>query len=56
MADKLFNHELAGARNIVKQQYGDTIKHPAAKAVVTDMAYNLGSAGLGDFKKFKGAI
>ena len=56
MADKLLNHEIGVARNTVAQQYGNTIKDPAAKAVVTDMAYNLGPAGLADFKKFKGAI
>ena len=56
MADKLLNYELGSARNIVNQQYGNTIKNPAAKAVVTDMAYNLGGAGLADFKNFKSAI
>ena len=56
VCDKLLNDEVYNARQIVKSQYGSSIKCKAAEAVVTDLAYNLGSGGLSQFKKFKAAI
>ena len=56
VCDKLLSTEVQNARNIVQQQYGNTISCPAAKAVIVDMAYNLGSGGLAQFKNFKSSI
>ena len=55
VCDNLLNKEIQSARQIVKNQYG-SISCPAAQAVVTDMAYNLGSGGLSQFKNFKAAV
>ena len=56
VCNKLLDTEVKNARSIVSSQYGNSIKCPAAKAVVVDMAYNLGSGGLSQFRNFKAAI
>ena len=52
VCDKLLNNELAAARSNGKSVVG-TVACQAAQDVVTDLAYNLGSNGLAQFKKFK---
>ena len=54
VCNKLLDKEVASARTIGKNFV--TVSCPAAQAVVTDMAYNLGAGGLGQFKNFKAAL
>ena len=56
VCDNLLNTEVQSARSIVDSQYGSSISCPAAHAVVVDMAYNMGSGGLAQFKNFKKSL
>ena len=52
VCDKLLDAEVASARAIGNQVVGN-VGCSAAQAVVTDLSYNLGKAGISQFKKFK---
>ena len=54
VCNNLLDKEIASARSIGRNFA--TVSCPAAQAVVTDMAYNLGAGGLGAFQKFKAAL
>ena len=55
VCDKLLDKDIKVARDVVKSQVG-SISCDAAKAVVVDIAHNVGSSGLSQFVNFKAAI
>ena len=55
VCDKLLDKEVQNARTIAKNVIG-TLSCPAAQAVITDMAYNMGQGGLSQFKNFKTSL
>ena len=55
VCDNLLSKEIDAARSIVRSQYG-SISCQAAQYVVVDLAYNLGSGGLSQFRNFKANI